>query len=514
MRPDRPRLHPRARPLLVARWNRRAGGGLLHRLRPGDLRLDRSRRDALEGQPAALRRLCAGCSARSAERAKPEAQREQKPARSPRPTGPSPSATRGSGSARPSSVAGPVANFLFAIVVSADPVRHHRPAIDLDRGQRRHARQRRRRGGHRAGRQDRRPQRPARVAASRTSPPWSCSASASPCMLKIERGGKTVELNATAADRGASDIFGDKHRIGQLGIQSTPSGGTIVHYDPATAVWMAVVETYRRSVGMLKAVGQIVDGIRPSNEVGGVLRIAKMSGDIASRSLVDVIDFAMLLSINLGLINLFPVRCWMAGGCSSMARSRARPAARPPGGGMGFARRARSGIEFDAVRHLERSRIAERHPVPQALLRVGGGEGVGELRDRLKALLLAAGLALGVVWRSWRPSPRRSPRTCSAAIPSPTSRSRARSVSRRTRCARICSSTPGDPFAADRIDKALKNLFATGLFADVTFRREGNTLIVKVVENPIINTIAFEGNDYPRSPRTSSTKSRKSPARC
>jgi outer membrane protein insertion porin family len=54
----------------------------------------------------------------------------------------------------------------------------------------------------------------------------------------------------------------------------------------------------------------------------------------------------------------------------------------------------------------------------------------------------------------------------------------------------------GDPFAADRIDKALKNLFATGLFADVTFRREGNTLVVKVVENPIINQIAFEGNDH------------------
>jgi outer membrane protein insertion porin family len=54
----------------------------------------------------------------------------------------------------------------------------------------------------------------------------------------------------------------------------------------------------------------------------------------------------------------------------------------------------------------------------------------------------------------------------------------------------------GDPFSPDRIDKALKNLFATGLFADVAFRREGDTLVVKVVENPIINQIAFEGNDF------------------
>jgi outer membrane protein insertion porin family len=53
---------------------------------------------------------------------------------------------------------------------------------------------------------------------------------------------------------------------------------------------------------------------------------------------------------------------------------------------------------------------------------------------------------------------------------------------------------PGDPFDAKRIDQALKNLFGTGLFADVNFRREGNALVVHVTENPIINKLAFEGN--------------------
>ncbi|ACI98614.1 outer membrane protein assembly factor BamA [Rhodospirillum centenum] len=52
----------------------------------------------------------------------------------------------------------------------------------------------------------------------------------------------------------------------------------------------------------------------------------------------------------------------------------------------------------------------------------------------------------------------------------------------------------GDPFNAERIDESLKSLFATGLFADVTLRREGGTLVVNVVENPIINRVAFEGN--------------------
>lgn len=53
---------------------------------------------------------------------------------------------------------------------------------------------------------------------------------------------------------------------------------------------------------------------------------------------------------------------------------------------------------------------------------------------------------------------------------------------------------PGDPFNPARIDRSLKSLFATGLFADVNLRREGGNLVVSVVENPVINRIAFEGN--------------------
>jgi len=54
---------------------------------------------------------------------------------------------------------------------------------------------------------------------------------------------------------------------------------------------------------------------------------------------------------------------------------------------------------------------------------------------------------------------------------------------------------PGDSWDSERIDRSLKALFATGLFADVKLVREGNALVVRVVENPIINRIAFEGNN-------------------
>jgi outer membrane protein insertion porin family len=52
----------------------------------------------------------------------------------------------------------------------------------------------------------------------------------------------------------------------------------------------------------------------------------------------------------------------------------------------------------------------------------------------------------------------------------------------------------GDAYDAGKIDRSLKALFATGLFSDVRIDREGNAVVVAVVENPVINQVAFEGN--------------------
>ena len=53
----------------------------------------------------------------------------------------------------------------------------------------------------------------------------------------------------------------------------------------------------------------------------------------------------------------------------------------------------------------------------------------------------------------------------------------------------------GDRITDEKIDESLKTLFATGLFEDVRVDRQGSTIVVAVVENPIINQVAFEGND-------------------
>jgi outer membrane protein insertion porin family len=54
--------------------------------------------------------------------------------------------------------------------------------------------------------------------------------------------------------------------------------------------------------------------------------------------------------------------------------------------------------------------------------------------------------------------------------------------------------SPGDSYDPAQIDESLKVLFATGLFQDVRIRRDGGTIVVVVVENPIVSRVAFEGN--------------------
>src|SRR3990167_5806016 len=53
---------------------------------------------------------------------------------------------------------------------------------------------------------------------------------------------------------------------------------------------------------------------------------------------------------------------------------------------------------------------------------------------------------------------------------------------------------PGAIYSPELADQSLKQLFGTGIFADITMRLEGTKLVVSVVENPIINRVAFEGN--------------------
>lgn len=88
---------------------------------------------------------------------------------------------------------------------------------------------------------------------------------------------------------------------------SPKQGQEFVKFQPLQAGWQAVKESWVVTVGTLEALGQMVTGTRSPQELGGVIRMGAMAGDMAQQGLVAVILFTALLSINLGLINLFPI---------------------------------------------------------------------------------------------------------------------------------------------------------------------------------------------------------------
>jgi regulator of sigma E protease len=123
--------------------------------------------------------------------------------------------------------------------------------------------------------------------------------------VRVRRDGQDLTLSATPSIEEEKDIFGNVHRIGRLGIRRT--GTEFVRRDPVSAVWRAVGETWNIAAGTLQAAGQMVMGRRTADELGGPIAIAQMSGVVARVGLVDLIRFMALLSVNLGLINLFPI---------------------------------------------------------------------------------------------------------------------------------------------------------------------------------------------------------------
>ncbi len=126
-----------------------------------------------------------------------------------------------------------------------------------------------------------------------------------PVKIDFLRAGQPQSLQLTPQITETTDNFGNKHKLPRLGISK--SGTEFKQLSPGDSVATAFSEVWRISAGSVKSLGQIIMGTRSSDELGGPLRIAKMTGDMAELGFVQVIWFAAVLSVSLGLINLFPV---------------------------------------------------------------------------------------------------------------------------------------------------------------------------------------------------------------
>jgi regulator of sigma E protease len=130
-----------------------------------------------------------------------------------------------------------------------------------------------------------------------------------PLTFTVKRNNATVQLSGTPELREVKDPFGNAHRIGVLGItRQTSAGDTVTErVDPATALWLGVKETWFVIDRTLAYIGGVFAGREAADQVGGPLRIAQISGQVATIGLAALIHLAAVLSISIGLLNLFPV---------------------------------------------------------------------------------------------------------------------------------------------------------------------------------------------------------------
>ncbi|MSO73131.1 MAG: RIP metalloprotease RseP [Rhodospirillaceae bacterium] len=128
-----------------------------------------------------------------------------------------------------------------------------------------------------------------------------------PMTLVIDRDGRELSLSITPRMSDEADGLGNPQKRYILGISASGESSRAVILNPLDAFTTSVGQTYEMVEGTLIAMGQMIAGTRGTEDMGGPVRIAQYSGQAAKTGFVGFMAFVAILSINLGLINLFPV---------------------------------------------------------------------------------------------------------------------------------------------------------------------------------------------------------------
>lgn len=127
--------------------------------------------------------------------------------------------------------------------------------------------------------------------------------------IVVERDGGEVTLQATPQRREITDRFGNVHKIGQLGLSRSASAADVKleRFSLPQAVVLGAQETWFIVDRTFDYIGGIFTGRESTEELGGPIRVAQVSGQVATLGVVALINLAAILSVSIGLLNLFPV---------------------------------------------------------------------------------------------------------------------------------------------------------------------------------------------------------------
>ncbi|MEW5421031.1 RIP metalloprotease RseP [Amorphus sp. 3PC139-8] len=130
-----------------------------------------------------------------------------------------------------------------------------------------------------------------------------------PLSFTVNRGGTHVDLTATPEFREVSDGFGNTHRIGVLGISRATDAASVETktYSLPAAFLAGVGETWFIVERTASYVAGVVVGRESADQLGGPIRVAQVSSQVATLGITALINLAAVLSVSIGLINLLPI---------------------------------------------------------------------------------------------------------------------------------------------------------------------------------------------------------------
>ena len=124
--------------------------------------------------------------------------------------------------------------------------------------------------------------------------------------LQVKREGETLDVKVTPQSSKTKNLFGEEVQIYMIGIQ--PSDEVIIEkVNPLVAFGMGFAQTWGGIRLTVVSIWKLIERVIPAKTIGGPILIAQLAGEQAKRGLVSFALFMAILSINLGVINLFPI---------------------------------------------------------------------------------------------------------------------------------------------------------------------------------------------------------------
>ena len=130
-----------------------------------------------------------------------------------------------------------------------------------------------------------------------------------PLSIEVERGNAQITLKAVPQLKELKDNFGNAHRLGVLGISRSMAPGDIKteKAGPMRAIVMGAQETWFVVDRTLSYISGVFTGREAADQLGGPIRIAQVSGQVATAGFAALFHLTAVLSVSIGLLNLFPI---------------------------------------------------------------------------------------------------------------------------------------------------------------------------------------------------------------